>query len=180
VTLYVATIYLTAPIATLRWLALSAATGIPQPVLALIFVSVAAFCVLALVLFQSKLDVTSGVTLALAGTVYYYLYTHAFQQPAETIHLIEYGVLPWLLWWAMDWSLTVQTIAMVWVLSADAGVFDELIQHFTPGRFGELHDVVMNWASSTLGMVLMGIVVRKNLKLAARTSSTPSNGPPAK
>ena len=159
--LYVSTIYLTVPYTTRVWLAVSGRSHLSPATLSLIILSVTGGLLLVTLIRGSGLDLRVIGGVLLLCLVYGYLLRTAFVEPIERIHLIEYGVLPWLFWWSMGSRVTVQTLAMVWVVSADVGVFDELIQHFTPGRYGELRDVVINWESSTLGMALMALAVRR-------------------
>jgi hypothetical protein len=154
---YVTAIYLTIPYTSRVWLALSARVRLSPATLSIIILSATAAGVLAVLLRVAGFNIRRlGATLLLAGA-YAYLLRTAFVEPIERIHLIEYGVLPGLIWWAMGSRVTARTILMVWLLAADVGVFDELIQHFTPGRFGELRDVVINWESSTLGFMVVAV-----------------------
>jgi|SRR5438067_2407783 len=160
VVMYVATIYLTARFVPRVWLALGADTGISLSSLALILVSGAAVVVAVVMRRTMRFDARGVAALAAIGAIYWYLYAHEFVEPIEKLHLIEYGLLPWLVWRALDFEATAGTIAAVWLLSAAAGGVDELIQHVTPGRFGEVRDVLVNWASSALGMALMALAAR--------------------
>ena len=171
--LYVATIYLTIPFATRAWLALGAVTAIPLPTLALIFASLAAAAVVVLTFQRTRANAWTAGMLLTTGATYFYLYSHAFVEPVEKIHLIEYGALPWFIWRAFGSDMTLQKSVMVWVLSADVGVFDELIQHFTPGRVGELRDVLINWESSALGLALLATFVKGRVRT---TADAPGSG----
>jgi hypothetical protein len=153
--LYVATIYLTIPFVPRTWFFLTGSLRLSPSVLSVIFLSAAALIVLTAVLRTSRLAPRSVGGLVLIGAAYYYLLGHAFVEAVERIHLIEYGVLPWLIWRAIGLEVSIERVVVVWVLSANVGVFDELIQHFTPGRYGEIRDVMINWMSCTLGMALV-------------------------
>ena len=162
VVLYVASIYLTIPFATRAWLALSDWLHVSQGRLSAALLSTAAVAVAVAILRRSRPSTSTTVGLAGSGAAYAYLLAYAFVEPIERIHLIEYGALPWLIWWALGRQQTVQTLTVAWVLSAGIGIFDELIQHFTPGRFGELRDILINWESSALGLALMALAARNH------------------
>ena len=162
VVLYVASIYLTIPFATRAWLALSDWLHVSPGRLSAALLSTAAVVVAVAILRRSRPSTSTTVGLAGSGAAYAHLLAYAFVEPIERIHLIEYGALPWLIWWALGRQQTVQTLTVTWVLSAGVGIFDELIQHFTPGRFGELRDILINWESSALGLALMALAARNH------------------
>jgi hypothetical protein len=166
--LYVATIYLTIPFVPRTWFFLTGSLRLSPSVLSVIVLSAAALIVLTAVLRTPRLAPRSVGGLVLIGAAYSYLFGHAFVEAIERIHLIEYGVLPWLIWRAIGLEVSIERVAVVWVLSANVGVFDELIQHFTPGRYGEIRDVMTNWMSCTLGMAIIVIGVSRNWKLESK------------
>jgi VanZ family protein len=157
VLLYVAAIYLTIPYTPRWWTAAQAATGASFTSLALLPLATIGGLALAAVTYRTRADIRALLALTALGGTYYYLYRHVFQEPVEKLHLIEYGLLSWIIWWA--WRPGRQRLyrpaAGVWLLSAAVGAADEWIQHFTPGRFGEFRDVVINWESAALGLAVL-------------------------
>ena len=153
VLLYVAAIYCTLPYAPRIWEGAAVRTGASLDSLAFYPLIIAASAVAIAALLRSGTDLRTVLGLAVLGGIYVYLYGHAFQAAAEKLHLLEYGLLPWAIWWA--WQPALPTAAgalLVFVLSAALGAADELIQSQTPGRVGEFRDVLLNWESSALGL----------------------------
>lgn len=74
----------------------------------------------------------------------------------EKVHLLEYGLLSFLVYWAvnsdMKWILTYGIIlATVFIV----GWADESIQMITPGRVYEFSDVLLNWKAGVLGFLFV-------------------------
>lgn len=77
--------------------------------------------------------------------------------PEERLHLVEYGVLGWMLAWAMtgigrwpqSWPVAV---ALVWVI----GWGDELIQAALPNRVYDVRDILLNGFSGVAGLIIYG------------------------
>lgn len=74
-----------------------------------------------------------------------------WRQAVETVHLMEYGLLSWLLFQVLrfhvrDVSLFVRAAAIVLFI----GTLDEIIQWFTPGRMWGAHDIWMNFLAGAL------------------------------
>lgn len=77
----------------------------------------------------------------------------------EKIHLLEYGVLSFLVYWAIKPKregilIYCVILGIVFII----GWADELIQRVTPGRVYEFKDVLLNWESGILGTLLVLIL----------------------
>ncbi len=70
-------------------------------------------------------------------------------------HLLAYGVLAVLLWWALRGTGT-RTPA-TWALLAAIlyGATDELHQHFVPGRTATVEDLLVDLIGASLGLLLV-------------------------
>ena len=72
--------------------------------------------------------------------------------PEEKMHVIEYGLLGWLIAWAMSSShLHIRNILLGLLLGWGIGFGDEIIQYFLPNRVYDIRDVVLNGISITIG-----------------------------
>lgn len=79
----------------------------------------------------------------------------------EKVHLLEYGLLSVLVWWAVKPKTPgILRYAVILGVVFLVGVGDELIQKLTPGRVCELSDVVLNWIAGILGFLLVLIFKR--------------------
>jgi hypothetical protein len=75
--------------------------------------------------------------------------------PEERLHLVEYGVLGWMLAWAMAggdrwpkcWPVAV---VLAWVI----GWGDELIQAVLPNRVYDVRDILLNGFSGMAGLMI--------------------------
>lgn len=92
---------------------------------------------------------------------------HLYQAIEERLHLIEYGVLGWLVWrawrardgaqaagpgiFALDAALSLVIVCFV-------GMVDEGIQHFLPSRVGDWRDVALDALSGLLIVVSCWLV----------------------
>ena len=158
VLLYVAAIYLTLPYAPRLWQEAGARAGGSLDSLAFYPLVTAAGAVAIAAVYRSGADVPTLVGLAVLGSIYVYLYGYAFQAAAEKLHLLEYGLLSWILWWAWPPKRIHWAAASVFLFNATVGAIDELIQSHTPGRVGEFRDVLINWESAALGLALLLLI----------------------
>ncbi len=85
--------------------------------------------------------------------------------PEERIHLLEYGLLSFLVFriYPSDWSYmfrywqTFLTVSFI-------GTLDEIIQYLIPNRVGDVRDIGLNIVSGLLGLVLTAILLQKSAK----------------
>lgn len=156
---YVALLYATIPVAPRLWLALSHATGIELRPLARTILILVGTLVLAPIVIRPRLRTIVGTTLVML--VYVAVYRLGpFETPAERLHLIEYGILPGLVAWAIGSDRSWRArLALGAVVAGMFGVGDEMIQGLSPARVFQLSDIVLNAASAVLGAVAWGTIV---------------------
>ena len=152
---YVGVIYTTIPYAPKLWLWLSHATGVELTPLALAILLSAGLGAMVVVLWRSA-RWSTALALGIVATLYVAIYQSQFEAPAERLHLLEYGLLPGLVIWALD-STKPPAIAGAFCAAVFTGALDEGIQALTPGRVAQLHDIVLNVVSVTLGMLMWGL-----------------------
>lgn len=71
----------------------------------------------------------------------------------ERIHILEYGLLALLFYWALRPMAGVMALLVAGVAAAAVGVVDETVQWLVATRVGELRDVLLNWAAAATGLV---------------------------
>ena len=78
---------------------------------------------------------------------------------AEKMHLLEYGFLSYLALRAVkDVSSSNKRYLCVILIIILVGCCDEFIQKFTPGRYCELRDMVLNIVSGILGLLILRLL----------------------
>lgn len=154
---YVAVIFATVPVAPRLWLGLSHMTGLELEPLAQSILLVAGGLVCLPALTRPRPARIVGV--ALVAALYVAAYRLPFEAPAERLHLLEYGLLPGMIAWALGdcWALTLRLLVGV-AGGAIIGAVDEGLQALTPGRFGQGADVALNATSSALGALAVRVV----------------------
>ncbi len=76
-------------------------------------------------------------------------------RPEEAVHLLEYGILCWLIYRAIRPAEPNAVVLLSAVLlGAIMGTVDEIIQWITPERVWDLRDVVLNAGACALGAVV--------------------------
>lgn len=104
---------------------------------------------------------------------------HLYQAIEERLHLIEYGVLGWLVWRAWQARHGAETVgesilaldaALTFVIVCAVGLIDEGIQHLLPSRVGDWRDVALDAFSGLLIVVSCWLVAhgRRRDELSAR------------
>jgi len=84
--------------------------------------------------------------------------------PAETIHLIEYGLLAWPAVYAASRRREGgQVYLRAWAAVIVVGVGDEILQGFLPNRVCDLRDMIFNALAGGLGLAMLGLVLRYRL-----------------
>ena len=86
------------------------------------------------------------------------------KNPEESIHFIEYGVLSVLFFHALsfrlsDWSIYFAAV----LLTGLVGTFDEMIQWFTPQRYFDFRDILINTGAGFLAQVVIVKGIRPSL-----------------
>ena len=82
--------------------------------------------------------------------------------PEESLHLVEYGILSFFVYWAFildfkNW----QAYLGAFVLTSLLGWGDEGIQYLLPNRYYQTKDVLLNSVSAALGLFLVFTVERE-------------------
>ena len=80
---------------------------------------------------------------------------------AERFHLLMYGALSVMVFWAMKSEVSrkriyVYTTVIVFI----TGGVDEVIQYFLPMRSFDVRDIFLNWASGILGILFIIFVLK--------------------
>lgn len=83
--------------------------------------------------------------------------------PEERIHLVQYGVLAYLVFQALIVDLSrQQSFGLAFLVTLGLGWGDEIIQSFAPGRFYDNKDVILNGVSGILGLFLTFLRIPKD------------------
>ena len=72
--------------------------------------------------------------------------------PIERVHFIEYGILGWIVWWAVGNTKNRFLLAIVYILAIS--VLDEIIQKILPNRVFDIRDIWMNISGGCIGLLL--------------------------
>ena len=76
--------------------------------------------------------------------------------PIEKVHLLEYGGLSFLVYWAIKpKSKGILIYGVILGMVFLVGWADELVQRITPGRVCEFRDILLNWKAGALGFLLV-------------------------
>lgn len=91
--------------------------------------------------------------------------------PEERIHLLEYGLLSFLV---LKMYLTDRpSILLYWqtfLTVSFIGTLDEIIQYFIPIRVGDVRDIILNIVSGLLGLLLVAIFSHKSAKNLSKST----------
>lgn len=168
VLVYVVFIYTTIPYTSRLWSAARERLDVPYATLAFYLLVPAGLIVVLIALVATRLQFWRLAGLATCGGVYYALYGNIFQTPGEKIHLLEYGLLSFIILWAIDERLVphgrfalARRVGLALLLAFLFGIWDETIQNYIPARHYDLRDIWINWLSSILGMIVC-LLVRRN------------------
>jgi hypothetical protein len=92
-------------------------------------------------------------------------------QPEETVHFIEYGVLGVLLYRVFDDLLPDPTVYVAATLTGlFVGTVDELVQWFVPGRFWDLRDIILNTGAVALVQIPIWRLHQRRSRAVSRYS----------
>ena len=97
----------------------------------------------------------TGIAVAIAGAMLYARLVatgHLLVDVVEHVHFVEYGIVAWLFY--RVWRPLDNGAAIVWPLLAGifAGIVDESVQWFIPGRVGEAHDIFLDAVAVACGL----------------------------
>ncbi len=87
------------------------------------------------------------------------------QNPEEKIHFVEYGILAYLVFQAIDVDIQKPIVyGYAFLLTALFGWMDERIQYILPNRYYQTEDVILNCISGALGLLLVFVIKREQIK----------------
>lgn len=152
---YIAFVYCTIPLMPSVWGSLAEHTEG-----AVRYLGIGVVCVLGLLLGRYAWKGPRGrrwwtwAGLAALSLAYAYLLEHFARFPAERLHLVEYGLVSYLLLRALSLDLPAPRAYIVaLLLTALVGAGDEAIQWVLPERVFEMKDVQLNIVSGGLGLL---------------------------
>lgn len=100
------------------------------------------------------------LALGFIAPIYAYLLYEFAKFPAERLHLVEYGLMGYVVLRALRIDLSpVPAYLASFVIAVLIGVGDECIQWVLPQRFFEVKDIQLNAVSAVLGLLLVRFVV---------------------
>jgi len=96
--------------------------------------------------------------------VYFYLLKYQCHFPAERLHLVEYGLLAYLLYRALRLDLSSRRAYLLgFAIAAGFGFLDEVIQYILPNRVFETRDVMTNVLAAGLGLLVVRLLIKPDL-----------------
>lgn len=95
--------------------------------------------------------ISNYIWLTLTAGTYIYITANLRQAPEEAIHFLEYGLLGFFLFRALQFNIKDRSIYIVaFLIGSLVGIFDEIIQWAVPLRYWDLRDVRLNALASGL------------------------------
>ncbi|OHB34912.1 MAG: hypothetical protein A2Y08_02980 [Planctomycetes bacterium GWA2_40_7] len=83
---------------------------------------------------------------------------------AERFHLLLYGILSALIFWALKLDVKNKRIYLYTaIIGLALGTIDELIQGILPSRVFDVRDIFMNWLSIGMGVLFVIFVLRPDI-----------------
>ena len=122
-----------------------------------------AFCSIVYVLvFRLKVRSPSNyVWLAAVAALYVYFTLQLRRAPEEAVHFLEYGLLGFFLFRALSLRVRDKGIyPTAFLIGSLVGIFDEILQWMTPGRYWDFRDAGLN----ALGAGLIQVAIWKGIK----------------
>jgi hypothetical protein len=100
---------------------------------------------------------------AVAG-LYVYFTMKLWRAPEEAVHFLEYGLLGFLLFRALSYSIRDKSVYLAaFFIGSTVGIFDEILQWITPGRFWDFRDVGLNALAAGLFQVALWRGIKPSL-----------------
>ncbi|UCD56953.1 MAG: VanZ family protein, partial [Candidatus Hydrogenedentota bacterium] len=110
---------------------------------------------------RHRFGILGFLLLSALALVYLCLLKYHCRFPAERLHLMEYGLLAYLLYKALRFDLPrAKAYLLGFLISSAFGFFDEVIQHILPNRVFEVRDVMTNLIASALGLLVVAVLLR--------------------
>jgi len=166
---YVALIYLTLPVMRPVLNFLKAHLGSRFDLLTDLVI-IAAMSGLALIFLKSKITWKQWLLALIVFGLYGYG-LRVLRIPEERIHLLEYGLLSFLVFRvrSADWS-ALFAYWQTFLIVSFIGTLDEIIQYIIPNRVGDIRDIILNIVSGLLGLVLTAILSQKSAKILPKNT----------
>ncbi|MFH1782999.1 MAG: VanZ family protein [Candidatus Omnitrophota bacterium] len=106
-------------------------------------------------------NIATYFLLALVACLYIITFKY-IEYPEERIHLVQYGILAFLIYKALSFRLNgIRPYLIAFLLTSLIGWGDELIQGILPNRYYQTTDVMLNSVSGSLSLFLTYIIRRK-------------------
>jgi glycopeptide antibiotics resistance protein len=167
VAIYTGAIYAFLPFGTAFWVYVLRQWGNSVNYLGLFFTCVLGAYFLIYLIFQKQVKKVSvyiaffAISCACLALLKYMCVTGA-----ERFHLLLYGILSVVVFWALKLHVKrnriyLYTIVLVFML----GAIDEFIQGILPMRIFDVRDIFMNWLSSGMGELFIIFVLRPNITI---------------
>jgi len=100
---------------------------------------------------------------AVAG-LYVYFTLKLWRAPEEAVHFLEYGLLGFLLFRALSYSIRDKSVYLAaFFIGSTVGIFDEILQWIIPGRFWDFRDVGLNALAAGLFQVALWKGIKPSL-----------------
>jgi len=118
----------------------------------IVLTAVAFIVTLYFLCFRLKIrKISNYIWLALTAGTYIYITANLREAPEEAIHFLEYGLLGFFLFRALQFNIKDRSIYMIaFLIGSLVGIFDEIIQWAVPLRYWDLRDVGLNALASGL------------------------------
>ncbi len=114
--------------------------------------------------------ISNYLCLAAVGFAYIYFTLKLWAHPEEAVHFLEYGLLSFLLFRALRNHFSdISIYSSALFLGALVGIFDEILQWITPGRYWDFRDVGLN----ALAVLLFQVALAFGLKPEGLTRLVP-------
>lgn len=125
---------------------------------------VSALAIIALALVRHKISWQKWIMALIIFCLYAYALV-LLKIPEERIHLLEYGLLGFLVFSVypparVDFSRYWHSF----LTGSFFGTLDEIIQYFIPNRVGDVRDIILNIVSGLFGLVITAILSQKATK----------------
>lgn len=152
---YIILIFATIPYVPKIWGVLTQPLGKNTSTVLNVSYGLAGLCTILYLYFKlKKRSLILYSTLSLIFLCYGYL-LEDLDVTIEKVHLLEYGLLSFLVYWAIKLDKKgILTYGIILGIVFLVGWADELVQRMTPGRVYEFRDALLNWKAGTLGFLL--------------------------
>ena len=160
--LYTLLIYYTLPIMPKVWASLANRTGGYINYLGTVITAVFGVAFVAYLIFgQRERRILVYIWSIIIGSVYAFLLVYLSEAPAERLHLVEYGLLSYLVFSALKMDIKDRSVYLWGTLIVGIlGAVDEGIQWILPERVFQVKDIGVNLLCGGLGQMLIGLTIR--------------------